>query len=304
MGEDSQELEQVEIIGSSIVEQLTRGEVDMQVATAKRYPRSIKEFKQSALSMAIKTPEIARKCFYIIPRAGKKIEGPSIRLAEVVAISWGNLRCEARVLGADAKIVTAQATAWDMQANVMMRREVQRKICDKNGNRFSEDMVVVTGNAAAAIALRNAIFTVVPMAYVSEIFAQCKRVAQSEGGGIDVAKENWMKYFAQRGVSQERVLEMLEKKGLEDVDLEDITTLQGLSTALAEGQTTIELTFGAPALENGTKKFGFKAKKEEAAKLAADAKKAEQKDEPAATDQPPDEVAPHRRTTGPSGTKT
>lgn len=255
---DELEMKQPEVMEIGAIEQITRAEVDMQVATAKRYPRSITEFKQQALSMAIKTPEIARSCFYVLPRGGKKIEGPSVRLAEIAAVTWGNLRCESRVVGVGEKTVTAQSTVWDIQSNVLIRCETSRRITDKSGNRYNEDMITMTGNAAASIALRNALFKVVPMAYISEIYEQCKRVAAQEGGGIDTAKENWIKYFEKRGVSQKQVLTMLGKKGLDDVDIEDITTLQGLSTALDEGQTTIDQVFRPEPMQDGTQKFGFK----------------------------------------------
>lgn len=266
-------LEPPQIMDSpTVLEQLTRGEVDMQVATAKRWPRSIAGFRRDAMAMAVKSPEVARQCFYVLPRGGKSIDGPSVRLAEIVAVTWGNLRCESRVVEVGEKTITAQATAWDMQSNVLVRKECARRITDKHGKRYNDDMVVVTGNAAASVALRNAIFTVVPRAYVSDIFEHCKRVAAGDRGSLDQAKADWVKWFGSRGIRQEQVLELLGRKGLEDVSLEDITTLQGLSTALAEGETTLEDLFGPPTTAaDGVRKFGFKARQEakEAAKAAA-----------------------------------
>lgn len=261
----------------TVVEQLTRGEVDMQVATAKRWARSVVQFKQNALAMAVKNPRVAQSCFYILPRGGKKIEGPSIRLAEIVAICWGNLRCETRVIGADATMITAQATAWDMQSNVLVRKEVQRRITDSRGKRYNDDMIVMTGNAAASIALRNAIFTVVPQAYVMEIFDHCKKVAAGERGSLEQARAHWMKTWEDKGATKAQVLELLGKKGLEDVDVDDITTLQGLYNALSEGETSLEDLFGPPETQdkNGVRKFGFKARQEKE-KAAAEAEKESQ----------------------------
>lgn len=256
---------------ANTVEQLTRGEVDMQVATAKRWPRSIKTFKQQALGMAVKNPQIARTCYYVLPRGGKKIEGPSIRLAEIVMSCWGNLRCETRVLSADQTLITAQATAWDMQSNVLVRREVQRRITDSKGRRYNDDMIVVTGNAACSIALRNAVFSVVPRAYVEDILQHCKRVAAGERGSLDDAKAKWFKAYGDKGVERSQVLELLGKAGPDDVDIDDIATLQGLWNALSEGQTTIEELFGPEEAKdtNGVKKFGFKARQEKAAAAKA-----------------------------------
>ena len=260
MNEENQGSEAIEIMSTSVVEQLTRGEVDMQVTTAKRYPRSIKAFKQTALTLAVSTPEIAAACFYVLPDRGSgPIEGPGIRLAEIVAGAWGNLRCETRVLGSDEKTVTAQATAWDMERNVLIRCETQRRITTRDGKRYNDDMVVVTGNAACSVALRNAIFRVIPFAHIQGIYRECKQLAAKSSGGIDQAKKDWLSHFERMGVNQDQVLELLKKPGLEDMDLEDITTLQGLYTALSEGQTTIEQVF-PPALKPGVQNFGFKAK--------------------------------------------
>jgi hypothetical protein len=60
--------------------------------------------------------------FYKLPRGGKKIEGPSVRMAEVVAYSWGNLRVDARIATGGAKTVTAVGTAFDLERNVAVRR--------------------------------------------------------------------------------------------------------------------------------------------------------------------------------------
>lgn len=262
---------QAEVVETpSVVESLTRGEVDMQVATAKRWPRSLKAFKQNALAMAIKSPEVARSCFFVLPRGGKKIDGPSIRLAEIVAVTWGNLRCETRVIEVGEKTVTAQATAWDMQTNVLVRKENARRITDSKGRRYNDDMIVMTGNAAASIALRNALFTVVPRAYVDEIFEHCKRVAAGDRGSLDQARRHWFGWYAERDIGKDQVLELLGKAGVEDVAIEDITTLQGLATALADGETTLEELFGPPEEhKNGVRKFGFKAR-QEAKQAAAD----------------------------------
>lgn len=252
----------VEAVSGTIVEQLTRGEVDMQVATAKRFPRSILQFKQDTLTMAISTPEIARSCFYVLPpRRGmsKKIEGPSVRLAEIAASSWGNVRCETRIASIGERTVTGQGTVWDMQRNILMRCETSVGIITKEGKRYSDDMIVMNGNAAASKGFRNAVFKIVPYAYIMEIYDECKRIAATSNGGIDKAKRDWIDLFVRQGIDEQQVLDMLEKDSVEDMGLDDITTLQGLHTALGEGHTTLEQVFPEP-LETGTKQFGFRRK--------------------------------------------
>lgn len=259
------ELAQPQYMEASIVEQLTRGEVDMQVATAKRFPRSMKRFQAEAQTLALKNASVAASCFYVLPRGGKTIEGPSTRLAEIVASAWGNLRCETRIVNEGDKTITAQATCWDMERNVLIRTEVQRRITMANGRRYSDDMIVVAGNAASSIALRNAIFKVIPGAYVSDLLTQCKRIAATGSeGGLDGARKKWVGEFTKQGITEEQILELLGKPGIPDIDIDDVSTLQGLHTALSEGSTTLREVFGGSALsKEGTAKFGFKKRQEQ-----------------------------------------
>src|SRR5687767_2260566 len=104
-----------EVISTTALEQITRGEIDMQVATAKRYPRSISNFKQKAMEMATLDEETAESCFYNLPRDGKEIQGPSARLAEIVASAWRNTRSGARVIANDGKSITAQGFCHDLE---------------------------------------------------------------------------------------------------------------------------------------------------------------------------------------------
>lgn len=282
------------VVSGSVVEQLTRGEVDMQVATAKRWPRSIQRFKQEAMAMAVKNPAVAKDCFYVVPRGGEKIPGPSIRLAEIVSSCWGNMRCEARVISIDDTMLTAQGTAWDMQNNVLMRREVKRRITGRNGKRFGDDMIVMTGNAACSIALRNAIFSVVPRSYVDDICEHCKRVAAGDRGSLDAAKAHWLKEYGDKGVTKQEVLDLLGRPGQEDITIDDIATLQGLWTALSEGETTLEELFGSEqqrqqATQDGVHKFGFKARQE-----AKQASETQAQEEPRSYEPPPRRTNGHR----------
>jgi hypothetical protein len=107
-------------------------EVDIQVTTARRFPRSVTTFMRRATEMATLTPEIAASCIYALPRkengVTKNIEGPSARFAELCANAWGNLRAEGKVLGHDDQFVTARGTAWDVEANVAIAYEVKRRI--------------------------------------------------------------------------------------------------------------------------------------------------------------------------------
>src|SRR4029077_2732651 len=57
---DVQEPEVREVpFGGSMLEQQTRGEIDIQIVTARRFPRSIRAFRDRAMEMATLTEDIA-----------------------------------------------------------------------------------------------------------------------------------------------------------------------------------------------------------------------------------------------------
>lgn len=220
-----------------------RDNVDVQITTARRYPRSIKAFKTSAMSMATIDEETAAGCWYSVPRDGKKIEGASIRLAEIVLSAWGNIRAESAIIEVADKHLVAEGTCWDLETNTAVKVQVRRRIIGKTGRRYSDDMIVTTGNAACAIALRNAVFKVVPMVYVKSIEREARRVAIGDVKTLAKKRDEMVVYFGKMGVDQARVLSAVERPGIEDVTLDDLATLKGLATAIRDGETTIEEAF-------------------------------------------------------------
>jgi hypothetical protein len=148
--------------GPAVLGQIHRAEIDAQVATARRYPRSVKRFLEEAKAIATLEPEIAATCFYSLPRSGKYITGPSVRLAEIVASCWTNLRTSSRIIEDTGTVVKAEAVCLDLERNNGVCITVSRRVTGKDGRRYNDDMVNVTSNAAVSIASRNAIFKVVP----------------------------------------------------------------------------------------------------------------------------------------------
>ena len=172
---EEQHIEVMQVNSAESLAALTRSEIDVQIATAKQYPRNLARVLGNIETLATMDEEIAGSCFYTLRRQGKVIEGASVRMAEIIASSWGNLRVQARIIGNDGKMITAQGVCHDLESNYAVSAEVKRRITDKNGHTFSEDMQVVTGNAACAIAMRNALFKVVPAALVKKVIDKKSR---------------------------------------------------------------------------------------------------------------------------------
>lgn len=222
---------------------LQKAEVDTQIATARAFPRSIARSVEDALSMATLNEDIAQSCTYSLPRGGKALEGPSVRLAEIITSAWGNSRSGARVIDNDGKTVTAQGIFHDLEKNVCITIEVKKKITDKHGKAFSEDMQVVTGNAACAIAFRNAVFKGVPAALVQSIYEQVKQVAKGTAATLKDRRTKAVAWFNEQGVKDAQLCEVLAIKKVDDIDLDKLSILNGMRSALKNGETTVKEMF-------------------------------------------------------------
>lgn len=247
----SQEL--VEVQQAEMLQAINRSEVDIQIATAKQYPRHIPTVLNQIATLATLDAETAEDCFYVLRRAGASgsnaIEGLSVRMAEIIAGAWGNLRVQTRIIGNDGKTITAQGVCHDLETNVAVSVEVKRRITDRSGRTFSEDMQVVTGNAASAIAFRNAVLKVVPKAVTKRVIADVKQVAMGQALDLETSRQRMVDYFGKLGVTEELLLEYLEIKKREEIDKEQVFELRALANAIKEGTTTVQEAFLQPVEE-------------------------------------------------------
>lgn len=238
----------VQLVAADALAAIERSQVDMQIATAKKYPRSVSSFLGEAQSMISLSPEIAEGCNYKLKRKNADggityIEGPSVRLLEIAASAYGNLRYGSRTIGIDEEFVTSQGVAFDMERNVASSVEVKRSIKGKRG-RYSNDMIMITSNAAGAIARRNALNGIIPRVYVQALSEHAKKVALGDIKTLPERRQRAFDYFTKTlSVPLEKVLAYLERKSVEDCNLADVSDLQDLKTALKEGQSTVEETF-------------------------------------------------------------
>lgn len=251
---------ELEVVAPSALESMERAQIDVQISTAKKYPRSLSQVKANMLSFATLDIETAAGCFFTLPGRkggdGKPIQGPSIRMAEIAISTYKNLRAGARVIGDDGKMITAQGVCHDLENNVCITVEVKRRVTTKDGRRYSDDMVVMTGNAACSIALRNATFRVVPLALVKPIYEAAKKTAIGDAKTLVTRRADAMNHFTKMGVPKERIFAALEVNGLEDIGLEQLATLIGFANAIRDKETSIDECFPDPTAtaEPGSKK--------------------------------------------------
>ncbi|WP_278752597.1 hypothetical protein [Alistipes putredinis] len=243
----------IEIKQADILQAINRSEIDMQVSTAKQYPRNLPDVLNKIATYATMDTETAEDCFYALRRnganGGQLIEGLSVRMAEIIASAWGNLRVQTRIIGNDGKTITAQGVCHDLETNMAVSVEVKRRITNKDGKTFSEDMQVVTGNAASAIAFRNAVLKVVPKAVTKKVISEVKEVAMGKAIDLVTSRQNCLSNYAKIGVTDKMIFEYFGISKIEEIDKEMIFELKATWNAIKEGTTTVQESFIAPIEE-------------------------------------------------------
>jgi hypothetical protein len=246
----------LEIMAADAIGSIERAQIDVQISTARRYPRTLSKVKERMLSFATLDEETASSCFYTLParRGGddKPIQGPSVRMAEIALASYQHVKAGSRIIADDGKFIVAQAVVHDLENNVSVSIEVRRRVTSKSGARYSDDMIAVTGNAACSIALRNAVFRVVPRALITPVYEAAKRVAVGDVKSLTTKRAQIIARLKQMGAKDAAILAAVGAEKTEDIDLAKLEVLIGLGTAIKDGEITLETAFpGASPKEEG-----------------------------------------------------
>lgn len=241
------EVLKIEQVSVEAIEAQQRAEYDIQIITAKRYPRNLTRVRNNSIAICTMDRETAESCRYGLPRGGKVINGASVHLARIIAQQYGNLRVNSGVRLISEKEIVCEAVAFDLESNYAVKTEVRRKITDRNGSRYNDDMIVMTGNAGNAIAYRNAVFAVIPKA----ITDACYKSAQEMITG-DVSDETKLikrrdeivgKMRDAYDVTDEQILKAVGLRSINQIKAEQLADLIAIGQAIKDGDTTIEEVF-------------------------------------------------------------
>lgn len=149
---------------------------------------------------------LANRAFYTVPNRG---HGPSVHLARELARIWGNIQYGVHELRRDddAGESEVQAFAWDVQTNTRSTRTfVVPHARMKNGQRQKlVDLgdIYLSNQNVGARAVRECIFTVLPLWFTEEAQDTCRAtLEQGEGTPLPERIANMVKAFHDLGVTQ------------------------------------------------------------------------------------------------------
>jgi hypothetical protein len=249
-GDGDREVIQAEVVQYDL-SAITRAEIDIQIATAKRYPRDIQRFLNETETLACRTEEMAKACMYSLPNygedSGEPIVGPSIRLAEIALHCYGNARATVRIASEGDKFLVAQFSGMDLEKNLGVQLEIRRRITNRKGVRFNDDLIVKTSNAALSIAYRNGVWKLIPAALIEPIFQRVREVAMARDVPIEVKRTEWLNFWRKKGIAAADVFRVLGVSGQEGIEYSHLEQMVGWQTAIKEGGLTLQGLF-SPAL--------------------------------------------------------
>lgn len=243
MGLEDYEVTQVEVQSVTQLDAVEKANVDVQVSTAKMYPRNISRIRTNSIALVTMDKETAQSCSYALPRGGKPITGPSVHLARILAQQYGNMRAEARVVEITDKQIVSRATAWDLESNYAVAFEVRRSIVGSKG-RYNDDMITVTGNAANAIAYRNAVLAIIPKGIMESAYKAAQDLITgdlSDETKLVARRKKALDFFNDEyGITEAEVLKMLGKQTIQQIKAEQIALMLSTQQALKDGDTTVD----------------------------------------------------------------
>lgn len=239
-------MEVITHVTPEVIYQQDKAAIDMQIATAKAYPRNIKRALENAIAIVTIDVDTAKTCTYSVPRGNKPVTGPSIHLAKILAQVWGNLRIDAKVVAIDGTQITSESVCFDLENNLAIKTQIKRSIVGKFG-RYNDDMITVTGNAANSIAMRNAILSVIPKSIVDKVYNTAKNMitgdVSDEAKLIAKRKQVFDALKDTYTLTEKEILASIGKAAFNHVTADDLVILIGIGTAIRDGDTNVDQAF-------------------------------------------------------------
>jgi hypothetical protein len=195
----------------------TRAIAETQAAMiiAKRFPRNQIEAMDRVLQ-ACSRPSLAESALYEYSRGGTAITGPSIRMAEALAQSWGNIQFGIRELEQRNGESTVEAYAWDVETNTRQVKafQVPHKRHTKQGSYAltdPRDIYEMVANQGAR-RLRACILGVIPGDVIDAAVRQCEVTLKSKMDITPDFIQSVVEAFAPFNVTKEQLEKRIQRR--------------------------------------------------------------------------------------------
>lgn len=249
-------------VGNQATEALiakARADVEARWVMAMRNPRDVDDSRQMMLQECRRNG-FAQQAIYSIPIGGNKVEGLTIRFAEVAARCWGNMPIETQTIYDSGEERIVRVTVTDLESNVTWSRDltikktIERKQVKRGqpvrGQRVNsygdtvyivdatDDEIAVKEAAQVSKAARTGILRLIPGHIQDEMFDLCKKLqADKNAKDPDGERVRMLDAFAELRIMPSDLEQWLghDTSKLVPAELEQ---LRQLYAAIREGEIT------------------------------------------------------------------
>lgn len=244
----------VEIAALANVEQQRAiAEVQARMMIARAHPRDPRECLDNILRQCTR-PGLAKTALYAYARGGAEITGPSIRLAEAIAQSWGNIASGIKEISRIGGYSECVAYAWDLETGYYDERQFQvRHWRDtrQGGHALTDERDIYELIANMGQRRKRAVLlTVIPGDVVEAAVDQCEQTLKAVADTSPDAIQRMVKAFQQFGVTKEQIEARIQRR------IESILPAQVLQLSKIYSSLQDEMSSPQDWFEDPTKKRG------------------------------------------------
>lgn len=222
-------------------QQRSIAEVQAAMMIARANPRDQRRSMDNILN-ACTRPSLAESALYSYSRGGTDITGPSIRLAEAMAQSWGNMNFGIREISQANGESTVQAYAWDVESNT--RREVVFQVphmrFTRAGSKKLEDprdIYELVANQGAR-RLRACILAVIPGDVTEAATKQCEVTLHASADTSPESIKKIAEAFGALGVTKAQLEARIQRR-LESIQPAQVVALKKIFASLRDGMSGV-----------------------------------------------------------------
>lgn len=235
----------VATVGGAVEVQRAVAEVQAAIMLAKQFPRDKLDCTDRILTECTRA-SLAESAIYSYPKGGQEVTGPSIRLAEVLAMNWGNFQFGWDELGRKDGTSEIRAWAWDCETNV--RRETRFTVRHwrdtKSGGyaiKDERDIYELCANQAAR-RMRACVLNIIPGDVIEAAVQQCERTLQQNEAVTPDKIKALLSAFEAYGVSKGQIEKRLGRK-VDALNGAAMAQLRKIYNGIKDGMAKVEEFF-------------------------------------------------------------
>lgn len=222
-------------------------EVQGAIFLAKQFPRD-RVARLEAIKMECTRKALAEQALYSYNRGGGAVDGPTIRLAEMLAQSWGNFQFGwdevSRIERSGDKPGYSDiiAWAWDLETNVKRPTKfvVQHVRDSKQGRKLLTDERDIYETCAnnAARRMRQCILNLIPGDVIDAAMDQCEKTLAANETVTPETITKMEDALSKFGVTRQQIEKKVNRK-LESINSAVMMQLRKIYTSLNDGMSEV-----------------------------------------------------------------